>query len=273
MQPRDPAEQDETAEQPTLDLGLDLPEDEPIPFRLTATGRREVAAEAGPGLHALGESEPTLPDPADPRRARARALRRAGRPLADIAAALDLDPDVVSAWTAGLRSRTARRHLRAVGAPAATTPDGASGDGFEQATTAAHQQAIARLTSRQFVRGVALVAGAAEVSRHGLLVGVADEAAAHRIVSFLRGAAGTDPSRIRVILRRVDTAADLAAHRWAQTLALPVSQVGVAGADAPGGHAALIRVACPQTAAKVLGWRRALLETDDLDLDALGLAF
>jgi hypothetical protein len=78
---------------------------------------------------------------------------------------------------------------------------------------------------------------------------------------------------LRAIVRTDRAGADLAAHRWADELGLPREQVAVSTSGSPDGHAVLLRIASAEAAARLLGWRRALLATDDLDLDPMDLAF
>jgi hypothetical protein len=102
-------------------LPFDDGSDAPIGFSLTPRARRSVVPEQLPALrlvvvdgapmHAPGpagpiENAPTsvvaVPDdPGDVRPAQARALRRSGMPVATIAAALGIDPDLVERWTQG----------------------------------------------------------------------------------------------------------------------------------------------------------------------------
>ncbi|MFP4312286.1 MAG: hypothetical protein ACLFS9_09965, partial [Nitriliruptoraceae bacterium] len=81
--------------------------DQPIGFALTARARRVVAPDSLPELSVVpAVAEPVEEDPDDTRPARARALRRAGVPVARIAAQLDIDPLLVTAWTGAVRVRS-----------------------------------------------------------------------------------------------------------------------------------------------------------------------
>ena len=126
-------------------LPLDLDPDEPVPFRLTPKARRAVAphtlptlevvepptAPTGPVRDPSSEDEDDDPvevphdldDPHDPRSARARALRRGGMAVRDIARRLDVDELAVRTWTGDLDLRGRRRpRLRAVAEPPRRRP-------------------------------------------------------------------------------------------------------------------------------------------------------
>jgi hypothetical protein len=264
--------------QPSLPLDFDQPLDQPldhdapVPFRLTPRARRAVATDPGPELRVVTDQEPI--DPHDPRRARARALRRAGRSIEQVAAALDLEPTLVHAWTTDLgRPKPRGRHLRAVTEPRVADQLDPRRTDFERLAEQAQEDARERLGSAQFVRGLALVVASAEISLHGALVGVQDRATAKRIVAWLLQTAGVDSTRLRAIVRTERTGADLAAHRWADDLGLPREQVAVTTTGSSDGHVVLLRIASSEVAARLLGWRRALLAAEDLDLDPVDLAF
>lgn len=260
--------------QPSLPLDFEQPidRDAPVPFRLTPRARRAVATDPGPELRIVTDQDPI--DPHDPRRARARALRRAGRSIEQVAAALDLEPTLVHAWTTDLgRPKRRGRHLRPVADPVdADQPDPRRVE-FDRLASQAQEDARERLGSAQFVRGLALVVASAEISLHGALVGVQDAATARRIVAWLLQTAGVDGTRLRAIVRTDRHGADLAAHRWADDLGLPREQVAVTTSSSSDGHAVLLRIASSEAAARLLGWRRALLAAEDLDIDPVDLAF
>ena len=265
--------------QPSLPLNFDQPLDQPldhdapVPFRLTPRARRAVATDPGPQLRVVTDQDPI--DPHDPRRARARALRRAGRSIEQVAAALDLEPTLVHAWTTDLgRPKRRGRHLRPVAEPTGGTdqadPRRAE---FDRLAETAQEDARERLGSPQFVRGLALVVASAEISLHGALVGVQDRATAKRMVAWLLQTAGVESTRLRAIVRTDRNGADLAAHRWADDLGLPREQVAVTTTGSSDGHVVLLRIASSEAAARLLGWRRALLAAEDLDVDPVDLAF
>lgn len=271
---RRPFPHDDPSSQPPLPLdrvGDPLDPDEPVPFRLTPRARREVATDPEPELRVVKEEDPF--DPHDPRRARARALRRSGRSIEQTAAELHLDPTIVHAWTTDLGTPRRRgRHRRPVAPVSGDAPDERRSD-FDLLAAAAQADAAERLGSAQFVRGLALVVASAEISLHGALVGAQDRDTARRIVAWLLEHAGVERSRIRAIVRVGGTGADLQAHRWAEQLGLSREQVAISTAGAPDGQAVLLRIASPEVAATLLGWRRALLAADDLDRDPMDLAF
>lgn len=105
----------------TLPLPFDDETDRAVPFVLTAAAHREVLGRT-PALTAVSAADTPRRDPSgrapgddgaeDTRRLQARALRRSGMPDATIAAALDVDVDVVAAWTDGLDDELARRRRR-----------------------------------------------------------------------------------------------------------------------------------------------------------------
>jgi len=260
------------ASSPQPSLPLDIDQDAPVPFGLTPRARRAVSTDPAPQLRVVTDDEPI--DPHDPRRARARALRRAGRSIEQTAAALELDPTLVDAWTADLgRPKRRGRHLRPVPPPTVAPGGDERRAEFDRQAEQAQTDAHARLGSAQFVRGLALVVASAEISLHGALVGAQDAATARRIVTWLLDTAQVDPARLRAIVRTDRTGSDLAAHRWADELGLPREQVAVSTSGSSDGHAVLLRIASAEAAARLLGWRMALLAADDLDLDPMDLAF
>jgi hypothetical protein len=81
---------------------------------------------------------------------------------------------------------------------------------------------------------------------------------------------GVDPDHIRVLVRLGPRAAgDLARHRWARSLEVPVDRVRTtrwSAAPEPDAVDGLLRVVDADVAAAVAGWRDALLD-GDLDDD------
>jgi hypothetical protein len=77
-------------------------------------------------------------------------------------------------------------------------------------------------------------------------------------------ARGRGPGEVRVVLRLgPDAAGDLARHRWASALGLPVDRISHTrwrGAPSPDAVEALVRLHDPALAASVAGWRDALLD-------------
>lgn len=282
---------------PSQPLPFDDEADRPIGLALTARARRVVAPEELPELRVVDAGAPSTPDPSDTRPSRARALRRAGRSLSDIARSLQVDELLVRAWVADVSAAGRRRRGRTPAAgpsesptipvasrPAASahrTAGGAASDevddrrtAFELARAAAADQArCERLGDPDFTGGLGLLVGLAEIDLHAVTVTTAQPPLAEALLRWLRRHLDLDPQRVRLVLRigpRV--AGDLAAHRWARQLGLPRERVAVAiWRDAPSddAEAVLVRVADPTVAATVAGWRDALLAppgSDDLDL-------
>lgn len=276
-------------------LPLDLDPDEPVPYRLTPKARRVVAPDAVPALEVVtpppaeqvspAESSHQVPvdldDPHDPRSARARALRRGGMSVVAIAHRLDVDELAVRTWTGDLdlrgRRRPRLRAVREVGShPTGTAAPGTSPDddrlarhhaAFARARRAAADEAGPRLADPVFVRGLALTVAAAEFDEHALLVAVRDRDVAHTVRQWLVEHAGVDPRDLRVVVRLGDRAgADLVLHRWADALDLPPERLArTHWRSAPSRDAVevLVRVPDARVAARVAGWRDALLGTDD----------
>lgn len=310
--------------QPTLPLDVPLPFDDeadhPVDLVLTARARRAIAPGDLPALRVVeGDAQQTTPsatsdehatasvspashepgvavgrhlrdDPSDTRPSRARALRRAGRSPAHIAAELGVDELLVRAWVADVKARRSRRRNVAprrddparVDAPearptsrAAHPSAGASRGArdaevddhrtaFELARAAARDEARrVRLADPSFAAGLGLVAGIAELDTHALTLTTLEPEIAGTVLRWLREQLAVDPLRIRVVLRigpRV--AGDLAAQRWARALAVPRERIAVASwRYAPNDEVeqVLLRIADPTVAATVAGWRDALL--------------
>lgn len=287
-----PAPRSTDAAEPVQET-LPFPLDGPVPFALTARARRVVAPESLPSLRVLPEPQQAirtppqdralhdaspvdLDDPNDTRPSQARALRRAGVDLAEIARELDVDELAVRAWVDEVAPvNSARRRLRAV-----TRPDGPpvthergtrqlverreAADRFHQARAEAHAAARARLADPSFATGLGLVAGVLETGLHAAVVTVRRRTLGAAVVRWLTETAGVDPRRIRVLLRLAPQApADVAAHAWAEALDLPAGQLSYtrwrAAPDAEA-EEATIRIADPAAAARLAGWRDALLE-------------
>lgn len=258
-------------------LPLDLHPDEPVPFRLTPKARRLVAPHQLPALEVVGEDTATAPvpedldDPHDPRSARARALRRGGMSVADIADRLQVDELAVRSWVGDLAGTRRRHRLRAVAPPRRPIPTTDDVEARLVRRRAAHQQererAVAegpgRLADPDFVRGLAFTVAAAELEEHAVLVAVRDRAVATVVCRWLVDHAGADPRELRVVLRLGSAVgADLAVHRWAEALSLPVDRISrTMWRSAPADDAveAMVRVPDVTVAARVAGWRDVLL--------------
>jgi hypothetical protein len=292
------------AQQP---LPFDDEADHPIPFALTARARRTVAPEQLPPLEVVSDRHPiadahprtTVPgvgdeedghldDPTDTRPARARALRRAGMPVARIASQLGVDDLDVRAWTGDVTAQ-------------AVAPEGAAGGAaneagraptrqraleheldedrtaFELARAAAREDALGRLMrDPDFAAGVGLVAALAEVDPHAVTLVSPHPEVIGRLLGWLSAHAEVEVARIRVVLRiGPDVAGDLARHRWAARLDVPVARISHTrwrGALAPDATEALVRLHDPALAASVAGWRDALL-APPTDRDPADVAF
>jgi hypothetical protein len=274
------------AQQP---LPFDDEADHPIPFALTARARRTVAPDRLPPLEVVtdrpggvalrprpsgdDEGDGHLEDATDTRPARARALRRAGIPIARIAEQLRVDDLAVRAWTGDV----ATGHLEAVaagGTPTSTAvvpgvhhrtnDEGDDRTAFELARAAAREEALTRLTAEaDFAAGVGLVAALAEVDAHAVTLASPHPEVLGRVLGWLAVQAGVELDRVRVVLRiGPDVAGDLARHRWASGLGVPVERISHTrwrGSPSPDATDALVRLHDPALAASVAGWRDALL--------------
>lgn len=279
--PQGPTDPDPAAEDVAQGvLPLDLDPDEPVPFRLTPKARRLVAPETVPDLEVVqgeygdevGAVPEDLDDPHDPRSARARALRRGGMSVADIARRLDVDELAVRTWTGDLATSGRRRprlHAVAPVRPAPPGPDDADERlarrraTYERVREQARSQGAVRLAEPAFARGLAFTVAAAELDGHAVLVSVRDRDVAAVVCRWLVDHAGADVRDLRVVLRLGSTdRSDLVVHRWAEALGLPVDRVSrTRWRSAPADDAveAMVRVADVSVAARVAGWRDVLL--------------
>lgn len=258
-------------------LPLDLDPDEPVPFRLTPKARRLVAPDQVPTLEVVGEDHATDPvpedldDPHDPRSARARALRRGGMSVADIADRLHVDELAVRSWVGDLTGSRRRHRLRAVTPPRRPTPPTHDAQARLARRRATYRQERERavvdgprkLADPTFVRGLAFTVAAAEIDEHAVLVAVRDRDVATVVCRWLVAHAGADPRELRVVLRLGSAVgADLAVHRWAEALSLPLDRISrTVWRSAPADDAveAMVRVPDVAVAARVAGWRDVLL--------------
>jgi hypothetical protein len=280
-------------------LPFDDEADHPIPFALTARARRTVAPDQLPPLEVVpdrrgdGQRPPAvdedddghLEDPTDTRPARARALRRAGVPVARIASQLRVDDLAVRAWTGDTTVGTDdgdRRTDPAAGGTHASDADSSLAldderTAFELARAAAREDALDRLTSDAgFAAGVGLVAALAEVDAHAVTLASPHPEVIGRLLAWLATNADVEVARVRVVLRiGPDVAGDLARHRWAARTGVPVDRISHTrwrGAPAPDATDALVRFHDPALAASVAGWRDALLAPPS-DHDPADVAF
>jgi hypothetical protein len=284
---------------------VDEAADEPIAFSLTARARRTVAPEALPSLRVIGRStvaspvtgEPSPPvdddpsppvddDPADTRPARARALRRAGTEVPAIAGQLGVDDLLVRAWVDGVSGPAGGRRsgVRSISHPRPFVPPavplhpggddvatGAVRTAGDLARSEARAEARRRLAGdHQLATGLGLLAGTVEVDATTVTVATDDPRVAGAIRRWLVATVAVDPDAIRVLVRLGPRAAgDLARHRWARALEVPVDRVRTtrwAAAPGPDAVDGLLRIVDAGAAAVVAGWRDALLD-GDLDED------
>lgn len=257
-------------EQPTLPFEDDAGE-APIPYALTARARRTVAPASLPELSVVPGTGVDEPDPFDPRPARARALRRAGRDVPEIAGLLGTDHDVVAAWCRAVGPRADRRRARSDG-------EGASGGGQVRRLPLpepdrrpqrgrSREQAAARLRGGGPGAVVtAFLAGRARVTPHAATFAVDDPDRAARIVGWLVDLAGADPSRARLVVEvGRGVAHDLELARWEQGTGVSSEHITVtaAASDRGDGGRATLRMADPDVAAALSGWQDAVMAASD----------
>lgn len=269
--------------QPSLPFEEAAAADDPIPYGLTARARRTVAPASLPELSVVpdpagapGTGEE--PDPFDPRPARARALRRAGRDLPEIAGLLAVDEDLVTAWCRTVGPRADRRRARAAGRRS-PSGDGGSGGGPVAGSGAGEvrrlplpgpdrsaQRTLGHGRAAEHLAGagpaavvVAYVAGRSRLTAHAATFPVDDPDEAARIVGWLVDLAGADPSRARLVLEVGRGAAhDLVEARWQQGTGIAAEHITVAVGDRD--VRATLRIADPDVAAVLAGWQDAVVE-------------
>ncbi|MDX1510333.1 MAG: hypothetical protein R3249_03220 [Nitriliruptorales bacterium] len=221
---------------------------EPIPFALTARAR-DVVSQA-PTLHVVdGDAAQTEEEQLDdPRSVQARALRRAGMPLAAIAKRLDVDGFTVRAWLGG----------RAVPAPvlvedpadAESRPDVVAGDEFDDRLAA----------DAVFSAGVALLGAISDVDGGAVVLATNRPAPLAQALTFLRDEFSLTEAHVRVVLRLGPAvAADRAVNDWAAVLGVAaerIRHVRSSRITPPDAVEVLVRVTGPQVAARVGAWMR-----------------
>ncbi len=278
----------------TVEAGAgDAAHDQPIGFALTARARRAVAPGTLPELSVVGVG-PTGPaarrsgaleEPDDTRPARARALRRAGVPLAAIVRQLGADPLAVTAWVGEVGPSPRQHRPRAAGgsAPADEQPAGrppaTAPTGDEELEVAAQlARAAAADVARErlgddagFGVAVGLLAATATTDRHAITITATD---ARQVARALRALTEEDPAvpvLLRVIVRvGPQLAGDLVRHRVAGELGVDAVQVSWTrwrSAPQPDAVQLLVRIAEPSLAATVAGWTDAALEPTPQPLD------
>lgn len=247
------------ARQPVLPFETDDGEP-PIDYALTARARRAVAPESlpdlavVPGVGAPGSDEVASFDPYDSRPARARALRRAGRSIEEVAAMLDAAPGDVARWTSGVEPARRRSRPR----PARPTDP--------MARTDAREDALGRLDGGDGLALAAggLVAGLGAVAGETVTVTLPDASLAPLVVRWAAERAEDGADSVHVLVAAGPAVArDLSAQRWASAVGLPAGQVSHAPlheAARPDELRLTVRVRDARVAADVLGWRDALAQ-------------
>ncbi len=263
----------------------------PIGFALTARARRAVAPASLPELsvvtdRARGDGnridgdrvDGALDEPGDTRPARARALRRAGVPVSEIARQLRTDTLAVTAWVGerasrgrqGAQAGDTATAMEAVGEGAPSGHDGAAPAGDADIAHHLARAAAAEVARRRleadggFALGVGILASLAAVDEHAVTLTGGPAALHARALDLLATEQPEARRRARVIARvGPQVAGDLVRHRTATALGLDPGQVswtrqrGVAAAD---GVELLVRIADPSLAATVAGWVDAALD-------------
>ncbi|MFN2556711.1 MAG: hypothetical protein ABR592_07530 [Nitriliruptorales bacterium] len=235
--------------QPTLPFE-DSTLDAPIAYGLTARARRVVAPATLPDLTLVPGSDTDAPDPFDTRPARARALRRSGRDLRQIASELEVDEGLAATWTLGVSGPSLRLDRRR---PHSRPPE-VRGD----VSMPLERRAAVVCDD---VAAASLVVGLARVTAHAVTLTTADPKVAGSVVAWLRARMGIAGARMRLTLATGHAVArDVVAHRWAETVGIPRQQVlASVWPDAPEPDAvrATLRVADPRLATLVASWRAA----------------
>jgi hypothetical protein len=264
---------------PAVPLPFHDEADEPIGFALTARARRQVAPATLPPLSVVEGA--TEDDPTDTRPSRARALRRAGADVADIARQLRVDELLVRAWAGDVVARAETRRASGAARAAAVLaapadPPGPSdrpGQGSQVSASDLQLRTVRReavdegrrrlAVDPDFAAGVGLLAGLVHVDRHSVTFRTDRPELAARVMAWTTEQAGADRRDVRIVLRLGSTVAgDLARHRWASVLGVGREQIAFTrGHHAVGVDAveALVRIPGPEVAARVDGWCEALL--------------
>ncbi|MBW3562069.1 MAG: hypothetical protein KY437_06185 [Actinobacteria bacterium] len=201
-------------------------------------------------------------DPFDPRRPRARALRRAGRSPAEIAEMLGVGEEVVRNWCETVGDRADRRRERRddegkVRRLPLPQPDRSEARerGCEEAA------AVLRDARSPAATAIAWIAGRASITPHAASLRIDDAALAARVADRLEDLAGLDRSRVRLVLEVAgDVAHDLVAGRWAEATGVPEGHIAVSRSTTVDGLHGTFRAADPQVAAVLAGWQDAVVE-------------
>ncbi len=241
--------------------------DEPAPFRVTARGRRAVIPESLPSLRVVDGSA-SDDDAGDTRAARARALRRAGISIRDIADQLSVDPLLAQAWTADVPVRgtlASRRRRSSPGRIVAS--NGVSLPDHRDLRRHAQEDARRRLHEDPlFAVGVGLLSGVTRADAHGLTITSRSAWLLRRVLDWLCEEDVAVHGEARTVLKiGSGVAGDLARTEWAHQLGLQRSQCTVSRwryARDPEDVEVVIRVADAQLAARYRGWIDALRDVD-----------
>jgi hypothetical protein len=238
--------------QPALPFDTE-PGESPIGYVLTARARRAVAPESLPDLSVVsGDHAAREPfDPHDSRPARARALRRAGRSVEEVAALLDVTPEVVARWTDGVAPVRRRRH-----APRPTPDDiGGRAEARDEAL-----QTLARAGASDTALA-GMVAGLAKVAGGAVTVTPPDRSLAVPVVAWLRRH-GVGPDAVHLLVAAGPAVErDLAAQHWAEVCGVPrahVTHAPLPDARDPDELRVTVRITDARLVTEVLGWRDAL---------------
>jgi hypothetical protein len=246
----------------------------PPSARTTSPERSTASRAPGERIAPLGrvparERDGSCETPSDTRASRARALRRAGLSVAHVARQLQADELLVRAWVGEVATDVVVATLvTAVGdagiAPAVGPTDEATLVPARVRSEAAAEARRRVATDPAFAAGLGLVTGLATTDVHAVTITAARPQLAARALAWLRDEGHGRQDAVRVVLRLgAGVAGDLARHRWAELLGVPVGHVVHTrwrGAPGPDAVEALVRIADPQLSATLAGFSDALLE-------------
>lgn len=237
--------------------------DEPVPFHVTARGRKAVVPESLPQLRVVDGAYGT-DEASDTRAARARALRRAGVAVDDIAVQLKVDPLLAQAWTADVPVRT-RVGQRRRGVPVGQSVfAGASHTGMrDRQRHDAYEEALLRVAiDPQFAVGLGLLSGVTFADEHGVTLTSRSAWLLRWSLDWLQSENACKVAEVRVVLKiGSNVAGDLARQQWAFQLGVERSQCTVSRwryARDPDDVEAVMRVGNSPLATRYVGWIDAL---------------
>lgn len=241
--------------------------------RTTSPTRSTSSRAPGEQIAPLGrvparERDGSCETPSDTRASRARALRRAGLSVAHIARQLQVDELLVRAWVGEFATDVVATLVTAAGdagiPPTVGPTDEAALVPARVRSEAAAEARRRVVTDAAFAAGLGLVTGLATTDVHAVTITAGRPQLAARALAWLRDEGHGRQDALRVVLRLgAGVAGDLARHRWAELLGVPVGHVVHTrwrGAPGPDAVEALVRIADPQLAATLAGWSDALLE-------------